>query len=58
MNSLNQHLFLLLNADAQTSAFSIWAGRTLAEWPVPIALLLVGSTPKTGASPSTGSFSD
>ena len=41
MNSLNQHLFLLLNADAQASAFSICAGRTLAEWPVPIALLLV-----------------
>ena len=41
MNSLNQHIFLLLNADAQASSFSIWAGRTLAEWPVPIALLLV-----------------
>ena len=41
MNSLNQHIFLLLNADAQASAFSIWLGRTLAEWPVFIALLLV-----------------
>ena len=41
MNSLNQHTFLLLNADAQASAFSIWLGRTLAEWPVFIALLLV-----------------
>lgn len=41
MNSLNQHIFLLLNADAQASAFSIWLGRTLAEWPVSIALLLV-----------------
>ena len=41
MNSLNQHIFLLLNADAQASAFSIWLGRALAEWPVLIALLLV-----------------
>ena len=41
MNSLNQYIFLLLNADAQASAFSIWLGRTLAEWPVFIALLLV-----------------
>lgn len=41
MNSLNQHIFLLLNADAQASAFSIWLGRALAEWPVFIALLLV-----------------
>ena len=41
MNSLNQQLFLLLNADAQSSAFLLWAGRTLAEWPVVIALLLV-----------------
>jgi undecaprenyl-diphosphatase len=41
MNSLNQHIFLLLNADAQASAFSIWLGRSLAEWPVFIALLLV-----------------
>ena len=40
MNSLNQYIFLLLNADAQASAFSIWLGRTLAEWPVFIALLL------------------
>ena len=41
MNSLNQQLFLLLNANAQSSAFTLWAGRTLAEWPVIIALLLV-----------------
>ena len=41
MNSLNQHLFLLFNADAHASAFSIWLGRALAEWPAPIALLLV-----------------
>ena len=41
MNSLNQHIFLLLNADAQASAFSIWLGRALAEWPVLFALLLV-----------------
>lgn len=41
MNSLNQHLFLLFNADANASALSIWLGRALAEWPVPIALLLV-----------------
>ena len=41
MNSLNQQLFLLLNANAQSSAFILWAGRTLAEWPVVIALLLV-----------------
>ena len=41
MNMLNQHLFLLLNADAQASALSVYAGRTLAELPVVIALLLV-----------------
>lgn len=41
MSSLNQHIFLLLNADAQASAFSIWTGRLLAELPVLIALLLV-----------------
>ena len=41
MDSLNQDIFLLLNADAQASAFSIWLGRALAEWPVFIALLLV-----------------
>ena len=41
MNLLNQHLFLLLNADAHASTFSVWAGRNLAELPVVIALLLV-----------------
>ena len=41
MNSLNQHIFFLFISDAQASAFSIWLGRTLAEWPVFIALLLV-----------------
>jgi len=42
MKSLNQHIFLLLNADAQASVFSIWVDRALAEWPVLIALLFVG----------------
>ena len=41
MTSLNQHIFLLLNADAQASDFSIWVGRALAEWPVLMALLLM-----------------
>ena len=41
MNALNQHLFLLLNATSSASALSIWIGRTLAEWPVFIALLLM-----------------
>ena len=41
MNLLNQHLFLLFNADPNAGPVSIWLGRALAEWPVPIALLLV-----------------
>ena len=41
MNLLNQHLFLLFNADPNAGPLSIWLGRALAEWPVPIALLLV-----------------
>ena len=41
MNSLNQHLFLLFNVDANAGPLSIWLGRALAEWPVLIALLLV-----------------
>ena len=40
MISLNQQIFLAVNASDAASPFAVWAGAMLAEWPVGIAMLL------------------
>ena len=40
MTSLNQQIFLALNAGDAVSPFAVWAGSKLAEWPIGIAVLL------------------